>query len=54
MGRLVIDGNTVYEIDEECMENGKIQEKGDIKQNLRYRVQSELQKNKPQKDRNKN
>ena len=32
MGRLVINGNQVYEIDEECMKKKKLAEKKNVRQ----------------------
>lgn len=38
MSRLIIDGNAVYEIDEECLEKKKKQEEQKKEKNKRNRV----------------
>ena len=35
MGRLIIDGNSVFEIDEECLKNKKIPKDCDLKKYFR-------------------
>lgn len=37
MGRLVIDGNKVYEIDEKCLERKRKKERNEKKQGGEYR-----------------
>lgn len=36
MGKLIIDGNNVFEIDEDCIKNNQIPDDCNIKQYLNY------------------
>ena len=44
MGKLIIDGNSVFEIDEECAKRKKLPESCDIK---KYLKQTSLKQEKP-------
>lgn len=41
MGKLIIDGNSVYEIDEECMKKRKVLQTCEIEQALKKQAERE-------------
>ena len=41
MGKLIIDGNSVYEIDEECMKKRKVSQTCEIEQDLKKQAERE-------------
>ena len=47
MGKLIIDGNSVFEIDEECMKKKKISKDCDIEKYINKR---KILRTKPQKE----
>ena len=44
MGKLIIDGNSVYEIDEECMKKRKVSQTCEIEQALKKQAERERKK----------
>ena len=41
MGKLIIDGNSVYEIDEECMKKRKVSQTCEIEQAVKKQAERE-------------
>ncbi len=46
MGKLIIDGNNVFEIDEECIKNKRVAEECDIKKYFQNETKQENDKTK--------
>ena len=49
MGKLIIDGNSVYEIDEECMKKRKVSQTCEIEQALKKQAERERKRKKMKK-----
>jgi len=50
MGRLIIDGNSVYEIDEECVKKGKLPPDCDTLEALKKQKDEEIRKEMSRED----
>lgn len=44
MGRLIIDGNSFFEIDEECLKKRKVSKKCGLDKYIKENVRNEIQK----------
>jgi hypothetical protein len=52
LGRLIIDGNSVYEVDEECLKKGRLPAGCKVEEAIRRQEQRERAKEKGERIRN--